>query len=562
MIQHLTWILRTVLAAPAVLLLGLSAPAPANAGDCRYIGEQCIEGPETRNINGTLVTRDCWKYEAAYECIKPDSVDYCAALRQTPSCYQTSTACVQTAFDGTCMKETKTFRCDDPNQPAPSNTTVLDDTYTVDDKGPDATQCEALSSNENCQIASRSCVEGPETRIVNGLPVYKECWRWEEDYTCVNPVRQNTCERLETNQACTKVGEVCVETDPRLGCTLKDIQYSCVTRPGTTEVVRDCSARSTCVGDTCWETGSPPDTDFANAVIAQEIARQGSLYQDASGFLFTGVAEQCREGWGGLRSCCDRSPGSKTNNGILMKAGFSAVSAVGKQAANVGSKYMFDFMYSGTEWASFVTEKGAEMAVNATTGATSAFSPTNFTPSIELYGFGWTSGAAPSGASVLGNGFYFDPYSFAFAMAVMVIQELMSCEPEEQQLGMHREANLTHYVGSYCSQRVMGICVERKQSYCSYNSVLAKIINVQGRPQLGKTFGTPRNPDCSGFTIDDFARVDFSQMDLSEFIDDVMQAAEVPDPTTISNTVADKLKGKTVNDPNEATPKLPFGAGG
>src|SRR5207247_3286548 len=77
--------------------------------------------------------------------------------------------------------------------------------------------------------------------------------------------------------------------------------------------------------------------------------------------------------------------------------------------------------------------------------------------------------------------------------------------------------------GDYCSRciSVFGKCVtclERTKSYCCFNSHLARIINEQGRAQVGKTWGsdTARNPDCSGFSVAQLQSLDFSRMDLSE----------------------------------------------
>ena len=38
------------------------ASAPATAADCYQTAETCVEGPETRNIGGYPVQRDCWRY--------------------------------------------------------------------------------------------------------------------------------------------------------------------------------------------------------------------------------------------------------------------------------------------------------------------------------------------------------------------------------------------------------------------------------------------------------------------------------------------------------------------
>ncbi len=84
------------------------------------------------------------------------------------------------------------------------------------------------------------------------------------------------------------------------------------------------------------------------------------------------------------------------------------------------------------------------------------------------------------------------------------------CNNDEKELKKRRQAGTCSYVGSYCSKKVLGFCIERKRSYCCFYSRLSRIFNECGRPQVPKGWGSPKNPDCSGFTIDEFARVDFS----------------------------------------------------
>ena len=60
---------------------------------------------------------------------------------------------------------------------------------------------------------------------------------------------------------------------------------------------------------------------------------------------------------------------------------------------------------------------------------------------------------------------------------------------------------------------------------------MAKIINEQGRGQVGKTWGSGENPDCSGFTTAEFEQLDFSRIDMSEFIQEVASSVRMPDVT-------------------------------
>jgi hypothetical protein len=110
---------------------------------------------------------------------------------------------------------------------------------------------------------------------------------------------------------------------------------------------------------------------------------------------------------------------------------------------------------------------------------------------------------------------------------------LGSCTTTEQQLaklrttiqyrGQERDYTAAdarcHYVGSYCSRKIKFIgCVQKKKTFCCFSSPLARIVQEQGRPQLGKGWGDPKSPDCSGFTIDEFQKLDFSKIDFSEWI--------------------------------------------
>lgn len=521
--------------------LSLLGPQIATAAECRRTGEVCVEGGGTRNISGVDVYRDCWRYRDTYECKKPESIDYCAPFYAMAGCWQTSTTCVATAWDGTCLTEQRTYRCGDPSTPPPTNTVKLGDTYTIVKDALDTKQCDPYSQNPLCTLASHTCVEGAETRVINGLPVYKDCWKWQDDYACINTTPKNDCQEY-IDKGCKKLDETCVESTDPVGCVMKQITYSCVTKQGTTTTGEDCSARTSCYDGTCWDTGYPPDTDFATAVAGMEAGREAGVYGAKAMDLFKGEHEECRKGYGGLKNCCKTDPGGKSNNTIMLSAGL--------QGAKVGSKYMFDYMYQNTEWMqsafSSMGFDGIDMA-------------SHFGSSFSMYGLSWTAGSTALAAGEtgtgalgqtvygLGNGFAFDPYSFAIMVAIQIVMSLMECNAGEQQLGMHRGSNLCHYVGDYCSKKTFGVCLQTNQSYCCYNSKLAKIINEQGKPQIGKGWGTPEAPSCDGFTAEEFQKIDFSAIDMSEFVGDIMDATDIPDIGNLQKTMSDKMKGLSTN---------------
>ncbi|WP_350979909.1 conjugal transfer protein TraN, partial [Shewanella sp. AC34-MNA-CIBAN-0136] len=61
----------------------------------------------------------------------------------------------------------------------------------------------------------------------------------------------------------------------------------------------------------------------------------------------------------------------------------------------------------------------------------------------------------------------------------------LKCNTAEQTLSLKRGQNLCVQTGTRCTKKVLGVCLEREQDHCCFNSILAKLINRQGRSQLG-----------------------------------------------------------------------------
>ena len=76
---------------------------------------------------------------------------------------------------------------------------------------------------------------------------------------------------------------------------------------------------------------------------------------------------------------------------------------------------------------------------------------------------------------------------------------------------------------------ILGICLQTTETYCCFNSRLARIINTSGGVQIGKPVS-----DCTGFTPTEFASLDFSRIDLTEFTNEIMANVRMPSATTIN----------------------------
>jgi hypothetical protein len=88
---------------------------------------------------------------------------------------------------------------------------------------------------------------------------------------------------------------------------------------------------------------------------------------------------------------------------------------------------------------------------------------------------------------------------------------------------------------------ILGTCLETTQSYCCFNSRLARVLNEQGRAQLGRGWGGAKNPDCAGFSLAQLQTLDFSRMDLTEFYAEI--APTLPDVGALANKARNRVNG-------------------
>jgi len=102
-----------------------------------------------------------------------------------------------------------------------------------------------------------------------------------------------------------------------------------------------------------------------------------------------------------------------------------------------------------------------------------------------------------------------------------------------------------HYIGEYCAKKWKFIgCVQKARTYCCFNSKLGRIIQEQGREQLqdfqpGGNWGSAESPNCVGLTPDQFSMLDFSRIDLGEFIGDIQGQMKTNIEGGVENSIDD-----------------------
>ena len=418
-----------------------------------------------------------------------------------------------------------------------------------------------------CAATDTTCTPQPiYTQVCTGITYGFSHW----DIT--QPYDLSGCDSFSTNPSCTQEQDVPTKTVDGFP-VWADRHYSC-TGPAQAPMSTgsNCST-AICVGGTCMNnsnTSAATSGDFQQAVVGMEILRESGVYATGANMrIFSGISDTCSHptGPGIGTNCCQAGSGValKTNRSVLPSAGWevagNVVGAAGKYGLQQASNYMYDFMFtSGNDW-----------MVNAGENAWSsgAWDPSSgFNLNLSLYGFTMSSGAAGTGGVItwamanvpgvasipdigllgsagntwvssnfLGSGMTlsFNPYMLALSIAIQIVMKMFSCSADEKLLSVRKDSGLCAKTGEWCSSRLpwpFKTCIQTTEQWCCWNSKLAMAIATS--PAVNAMVGGV--PRCGGFTVAELQKIDFSKVDLSAFINDIMASVSLPDATYNAST--------------------------
>ncbi|MEG3173924.1 conjugal transfer protein TraN [Sphingomonas sp. ZB1N12] len=297
--------------------------------------------------------------------------------------------------------------------------------------------CPALAADTTCvPQATEVCTEGPETRIIEGVPVTQACWAWSRSFTCQRLTPASDCSSLDGNKLCKFLRDECLDEPQSGACKVSQRVYSCPLPDdkAPTDKQYVCGGDVYCLNGSCETIEREASTEFKDALVAlHSIGDAGKQFDPANLTVFSGERGTCNKKIFGASNCCSGS-------GVPLL----------------------------TPWL---------------------------------------------------------------------------CSSAEKQLDEKDDKGLCHKVGSYCSDKVLGICVTSKDAYCCFGSKLSRILQEQGRQQIGKAWGKPKDETCKGFGLEEFQRLDLSQMDFSEVYAEFMDAAKLPSEVSVMADIQTKIQG-------------------
>lgn len=320
-------------------------------------------------------------------------------------------------------------------------------------------------------------------------------------------------------------------------------------------VAYNCGGQIRCIGTECADASYQASSDFHAASTMAEVlnmARADSTRSGTGIVVFPGQEMECQSG---QTNCCKPTSGG-LSIGDYVEAGRTAYTIYGyasQGVSGVATSYatnitsitnalasrlgLAEAVATYTEAGGMATTSAAITTEVGTTTINTTFAGADMVSSAVVS----TPGATISmiGTVVSAVGLVLTAYSvlsMAFDMA-------LTCSQEDLETSIKLGYNLCHYVDTK-SEKKWWFISQRWKRYCCFNSILAGIVHEQGRPQLGLGWGGGNSPlDCRGLTAEEIASLDFSRIDLSEYIQ------YVTNKTTMSETdiqrITDNVRQKT-----------------
>lgn len=340
-----------------------------------------------------------------------------------------------------------------------------------------------------------------------------------------------------------------------------------------------CDGPISCMGEECISVNRETSDSFGKvAALLNVVEHADGMLQcgdnpgateetDLSGCtIFRGEKNECKKAMGGVVDCCEKPKGVSLGDYLVMlqatkkiDSAMLAISETSGFGSGAASQYVTKFRepvqgaynsikepvvdgfkkitspfvnYAESTGAT-ISQRVTEQVLNTVHEALGESAKQFLTGALEGMGYdsllqgGVVAGTeevvgeeafAQTMGQTVGSIISFVGWVYlAYQVATLVIQMIYKCTKSEMELMVGVQLKKCSYVGSYCASKTLGACTVKKESYCCYDSPLARIVVEQGYKQLGKTQGTAKAPQCNGLTLAEMEKLDWDRIDLSEW---------------------------------------------
>ena len=403
----------------------------------------------------------------------------------------------------------------------------------VDIAQPEGTSCTAMASDKTCRVVGTQCLLQDESG---------NCTVSSKRYQCTKEVTVKS-DQVQSVNSCSG-GIQCADGSCTSGAGVESEQGAsmqvamaqmAVADTLASDVTRDSQTMKESDGPAGLRPPANDDgTDGLNVVKdwGYDTGDRGSADEDpeyelseadkkkiAEAQLFKGNPYSCQTSFGGLINCC------KATDGGARKLFWEVQQEVNRNnqaarmmATGAGGQSGYQIMQNGGAGLSTLSNPFTSMRDNITGGSTGG----QYSESSQTV---WQQFMARARAEIK-----------------PALSPKWACSDGEFDLAVQREIGACSYAGTYCSKKVLGTCLKRREAYCCYKSPMSKMLRSSAEPGGELRHGSAKRPDCSGIPLDQIDRINWDQMDFNELAAN-MDAGGVFDKTNDGTKTADNLTG-------------------
>ncbi|HCJ7277506.1 TPA: conjugal transfer mating pair stabilization protein TraN [Vibrio cholerae] len=394
----------------------------------------------------------------------------------------------------------------------------------------------------------------------------------------------DSCQKYENNPQCGFISSTCVDgAEGQSGtCYVHEDTYDCGTDVAVPSLEKEtqyqCGGAIQCMGDECLDVTKSQSTDFARATALLNAAQFMTQDMSCTGqdgddnptgnenvvcSAFAGEPGECKVAVGGVSDCCEKPSNISLADYLTLimavpKLDGAVMSLSNSNAVKGAYQILREPVMNG--WTE-ITQPFTSYVENLSGAVDSFTQPVEqfvdeFIQQLKnqvkdvmmdiLKSTGEdaaTETAAESAASKAAESMMNTATTWlstamtiytVYVVAMVMIQMIYKCEEDEFTMNAKRALKNCSYVGAYCKSKVLGACIEKREAYCCFNSPLSRIVQEQVRPQLGMSFGSPKEPQCGGIPLDKIADIDWSKVNLDEWLGILQQNGKFPDPSSVN----------------------------
>lgn len=392
-----------------------------------------------------------------------------------------------------------------------------------------------ISNDVTC--TSTATATSWETKVIpNGL--YN--WHGQATFTCAVEVTPTYQSYLD--EGCTLYSTQCQDT----ACDNSTYTFKCppaeAGATGTSTVSYNCGGMTVeCIGDDCKDVSYENNSDLASVAASGEVL-ENAQFDSNETEVFPGKAMSCQRS---PKPCCKAAAPDSCGIQCYITA-YKAVSAAAnsllyESALNAALTPLG--VSAGTPLVNTTISNGVATTTtsvpitNTSTGVTSMVSSSTSQSSTMYY--------ASTALSYVAWAYT------AYQVANMLYELQFGCDQDDVMTSFSLGYSLCYKTGETCTSSVGGTCLSKDNDYCCFSSILARLIHEQGRPQLGMDWSS-----CRGFSVEELSSLDFSQIDLSEYmqyVEDNLELTDI-DATNYSCPNGGTLSGSTCSQYSTTDP--------